>query len=200
MAREGNTRLVAAVDRAAAQSGLWAGMKLAQAQALVPGLTVHDADPAGDEAALIRLAAWCLRYAPLAAADPPDGLWIDVTGCTHLQGGEARMLRDLVRRLNGQGLAARAAVADRPAVAHAMARFGTEPTCVVPPDASCVDDLPVEALRLSSDTVAELRLLGFERIGPLAAAARGPLARRFGALLLTRLDQMTGRVFEPIVP
>jgi hypothetical protein len=47
---------------------------------------------------------------------------------------------------------------------------------------------------------AELRLLGFERIGPLAAAARAPLARRFGPLQLTRLDQMAGRVFEPIIP
>lgn len=192
--------MVAAVDLAAARLGLRAGMKLAQAQALVAGLTVYDADPAGDAAALIRLATWCLRYAPLAAADPPDGLWIDVAGSTHLHGGEARMLRDLVHRLNAQGVAARAAVADRPAVAHAMARFGAEPVCIVPQDASCLDDLAVEALRLPADIVAELRLLGFERIGSLAAAARAPLARRFGSVLLTRLDQMAGRVFEPIVP
>ena len=50
------------------------------------------------------LAGWCLRYAPLAAAAPPDGVWIDVTGSAHLQGGETRLLRDLVCRLLGPGL------------------------------------------------------------------------------------------------
>ena len=107
-------RVLAAVDIVAADLGLRPGMKLAQAQALVPGLVVHDADPAGDAAALVRLAECCVRYAPLAAADPPDGLWIDVTGSTHLHGGETRLLRALLRWLKAQGFAARAAVADTP--------------------------------------------------------------------------------------
>jgi protein ImuB len=173
-------------------------MKLAQAQALVPGLAVHDADPVGDAATLTRLAEACLRYAPLAATDPPDGLWIDVTGSTHLHGGEARLLRDLVRRLNDQGFAARAAVADTPAVAHAVARFGGGG--VVAPCADVMADFPIEALRLPAGVLADLRLMGFERVGPLAAAARAPLVRRFGAALAVRLDQAAGAVFEPIVP
>ena len=192
------SRLVTAVDATAAALGLRPGMKLAQAQALVPGLSVHDADPKGDAAVLTGLAEGCLRYAPLTAADPPDGLWIDVTGSTHLHGGETRLLRDLVRRLNSQGLAACAAVADTPAVAHAVARFGGGG--VVPSDAAVMADFPIEALRLPAETVADLRLMGFERVGPLAAAARAPLVRRFGAALALRLDQAAGTVFEPIVP
>jgi len=61
-------------------------------------------------------------------------------------------------------------------------------------------DFPTEALRLHADVVAGLRLMGFERVGPLAAAARAPLVRRFGAMLALRLDQAAGTVFEPIVP
>ena len=117
-------RAVVAVDAVAAGLGLRPGMKLAQARALVPGLSVHDADPAGDAAALNRLAEWCLRYAPLAAADPPDGLWIDVTGSTHLYGGEVRLLRDLVSRLNDLGWAAHAASAN---AAHTRSRIGSPP-------------------------------------------------------------------------
>ncbi len=119
--------VVAAVDAAAAALGLRAGMPLAQAQALVPGLEagVHPAEPEADAAALGRLAAWCLRYAPLSAADAPDGIWLDVTGCAHLHGGETKLLRDLVGRLAAQGIAAHAAVADTPGAAHAVARFGT---------------------------------------------------------------------------
>ncbi|PPQ36316.1 Y-family DNA polymerase [Rhodopila globiformis] len=187
-------RTLAAVDA----PGLRPGMTLALAQALVPGLVVRVADPAGDAAELARLAQWCLRYAPLAAPDRPDGLWIDVSGTAHLHGGEAALLRDLVERLAGQGLRARAAVADTPAVAHAVARYAAGG--VVPPGASMPGDLPLEALRLSDVVAAELRLMGFDRIGPLAAVARAPLVRRFGPLLALRLDQAAGRVFEPIVP
>jgi len=191
-------RLLTAVDAAAAALGLRPGMNLAQAQALVPGLAVQGANPPADAAALARLAEMGLHYAPLAAPDPPDGLWIDVTGSTHLHGGETRLLRDLLRRLRAQGWAAHAAVADTPAVAHAMARFGGGG--VVLPDAGVMAGLPIEALRLPPETLADLRLMGFERVGPLAAAARAPLVRRFGPLLARRLDQAAGTLFEPITP
>ncbi len=200
VAREGNRRILASVDATASTLGLQPGMKLAQAQALAPDLAIHDADPEGDAAALLRLAGWCLRYAPLAAPDPPDGLWIEVSGSTHLWGGEAALLDDLVRRLTGRGLTARAAVADTPALAHAMVRFGPAPVTVMPSEAPAPADLPVEALRLPPDVCASLRLMGFERTGLLIAASRAPLVRRFGVGLAKRLDQILGRVFEPIVP
>jgi protein ImuB len=123
--------VVAAVDAAAAALGLRAGMPLAQAQALVPGLEagMHPAEPEADAAALGRLAAWCLRYAPLSAADAPDGIWLDVTGCAHLHGGETKLLRDLVGRLAAQAIAAHAAVADTPGAAHAIARNASPSPC-----------------------------------------------------------------------
>ena len=74
-------------------------MPLAQAQAMVQGLAIVPADPAGDSRALDALAAWCLRYAPLTSADAPDGIWIDATGAAHLFGGEAALLADIVARL-----------------------------------------------------------------------------------------------------
>ncbi len=200
VARDGNRRVLAAVDATAAALGLQPGMKLAQAQALMPDLAIHDADPDGDAAALVRLAGWCLRYAPLAAADLPDGLWIDITGSAHLWGGEAALLRDLMQRMANRGLTVRSAIADMPAVAHAMARFGPDPAAIVPPGAPVPADWPVEALRLPPEVAAGLRLMGFERTGPLIAAARAPLVRRFGAGLATRLDQASGKIFEPIVP
>jgi protein ImuB len=159
--------------------------------------------PEGQRPNLLTLAEWCLRYAPLTAPDPPDGIWIDITGGIHLHGGETRLLRDLLHRLNSQGLSARAAIADTPALAHAVARFGGGG--VVPPNAvvsytAVMADFPIEALRLPPDTLAGLRLMGFERVGPLAAAARAPLVRRFGPILATRLDQAAGILFESIMP
>jgi protein ImuB len=196
---DGRKRVIAAVDAIAAQSGLYPGMPVAQGQALVPDLTVLEATPEEDTAALRRLAGWCLRYAPLTAAAPPDGVWIDVTGSAHLQGGETRLLRDLVSRLLAQGFAARAAVADTPGAAHAVARFGGQDVTVVPSGGS-LDMLPVAALRLPEETVDGLRLMGITQIGALAALPRAPLVRRFGTLVTTRLDQAFGLMAEAIEP
>jgi protein ImuB len=199
---DGRRRVIAAVDAAAAQSGLYPGMPVAQGQALVPELAVLEARPQDDAAALTRLAGWCLRYAPLAAAVPPDGVWIDVTGSTHLHGGETRLLRDLVSRLLAQGLGARAGVADTPGAAHAVARFGAREITVVPTDGqeAALARLPISGLRLPDETLDGLRLMGIEQIGALAAMPRAPLVRRFGALVTTRLDQAFGHMPEAIEP
>src|SRR5919206_3103671 len=160
----GGRRALAAVDDAARALGLRPGMAVAHARALAPGLAVAEADPAADAAGLARLAAWCLRYAPLTAPDPPDGVWVDVTGCAHLLGGEVALLADLLARLERAGVAARAAVADTPGAAHAVARFGPDPAAVVPPGgaAEVLAGLPVEALRPPPGTADGLRRLGFE--------------------------------------
>ena len=71
---DGRRRVVAAVNAIGQGLGIWSGMPLASAQALVPGLGVLEAEPEADEAALTQLATWCLRYAPLVAVDAPDGI------------------------------------------------------------------------------------------------------------------------------
>ncbi len=199
---DGRKRVIAAVDALAAQAGLYPGMPVAQAQALVPDLTVREARPEEDAQALRRLAGWCLRYAPLAAAAGPDGVWIDVTGSAHLQGGETRLLRDLVSRLLAQGFAARAAVADTPGAAHAMARFGGQDIAVVPSGGqrAALARLPLAALRLPEATLDGLRLMGIQQIGALAELPRAPLVRRFGADVTRRLDQAFGSAAEAIAP
>jgi protein ImuB len=202
--RDGARRLVMAVDARAASLGLRPGMAVTQAQAMLPDLRIMQADPQADHAALRRLAAWCLRhFSPLTAADPPDGLWIDVTGCAHLfPHGEAGLLAQLTTRLAQAGIAARAAIADTPGAAHALARFSpTKITIALKNDAQAeLANLPVAALRLPEETVQALRSLGFDRIAQLIAAPRAPLTRRFGPGVFRRLDQALGAAPEPIEP
>ena len=195
--------MVLALDAAARRMGLHAGMPAAKAQALVPGLILRDADPAADAKALDRLALWALqRYAPIAAADPPDGLIIDVTGAAHLHGGEDALLKGLVARLAASGIAARTAIADSWGAAYAFARTAARPTVVIPEgdSAKALFDLPIAALRLPKTMVEDLSVLGFARIGELAAKPRAPLTLRFGPELCRRLDQAMGRLSEPIDP
>lgn len=201
--RDGRRRVVLAADAAAQAAGLRIGMPASKAQALVPGLAIHDADPDADEIALERLALWALRrYAPIVAADAPDGLVIDTTGADHLHGGEAAMLTDMVERLGASGFAARAAVADTWGAAHALTRFSTGQTLVVPSGeiAQAILPLPIAALRLPAATIDSLRRLGFETIADLGGMPRAALALRFGPEPGRRLDQAFGRVSEPIEP
>jgi protein ImuB len=201
--RQQNRRVVLAVDQAAHAAGLRVGMPATKAQALVTGLIVMDADPVADAEALERLALWALqRYAPIVAADPPDGLVIDTTGADHLHGGEELMLSGMVNRFFASGIAARAAVADTWGAAHACARFRANPTLVVPSgaQADAVCGLPIAALRLDPAIVAGLHVLGFNTIGELASKPRAPLTLRFGPQLGRRLDQAMGRIAEPIDP
>src|SRR5712671_1752121 len=174
-----------------------------EAQALVPGLIVNNAEPEGDAEALERLALWALRlYAPIVAADPPDGLVIDTTGAAHLHGGEDAMLEAMIARFAASGFTARAAIADSWSAAYAFARYTARPILVVPPgeSATAILDLPIAALRLPKDMVESLRVLGFERIGELVDKPRAPLTLRFGPELGRCLDQVMGRISEPIDP
>lgn len=63
-----------------------------------------------------------------------------------------------------------------------------------------LSSLPVAALRLDPDTVAQLGRLGLRRIGDLLGQPRATLARRFGKGLVLRLDQAMGSAPEPVSP
>ena len=215
--------ILTAVDERAAAGGAAPDMPLADARALLPQLQVHPADPAGDGAMLRRLADWATRYTPWTAAETAEeglnagggaGLWLDITGCAHLFGGEAALLSDLLLRLDRFGYRARAAIADTPGAAWAVARFiDGRPSMtlekilggrgwIVPEDVSrpALDRLPVAALRLPPVMAAELERLGLYAIGDLLGLPRAGLARRFGGLPLRRLEQALGGIDEPISP
>lgn len=162
-----------------------------------------DADPAADLIGLEKLALWVQqRYAPLVASDPPDGLMIDITGAAHLFGGEADMLKDMVRRMTAAGILPRIAVARTYGAAHALARYVANPIFAVEDGklANALALLPIAALRLPGETELALRQLGFDRIEELEATPRAPLTLRLGTVLGQRLDQAFGHLSEPFEP
>jgi len=179
-------------------------MTITRARAFAPELDVVDADPEADIDGLRRLALWAgQRYSPMVAPDPPDGLWLDVTGCAALFGSERALIKDLHRRIAAFGLSLQIAVADTAGCAHAVARHvpAGRPVTVEPgAHRKAIALLPIAALRLPPADVEGLRKLGFERIEQLIGAPRGPLAKRFGRELHRRLDQALGTLPEPIEP
>jgi protein ImuB len=195
-----NARRLTAVNDAAARAGLRVGMSFADASAIYPALAWAEAAPAEDARLLTGIAEWCERYTPLVGLDPPDGLIFDITGVSHLFGGEAALARDLMRRLASQGFHARIGIADTVGGASAVARYGK--TAIIPPGKipDALAPLPVGALRIDGETRLGLIQLGLKTIGALMGRPRAPLSARFGEALLQRLDQALGREEEPITP
>jgi protein ImuB len=177
-------------------------MTLADARALVPELTVADAEPRADGEALGRLTNWCGRYSPWCATDGDDGIRLEITGCAHLFGGEMAMVRDITQRVKAFGLTVRGGIADTPAAAWGWARHrpNRKSPILETGETESLLSLPIAALRLDQDNIDILRVLGLGCIGEVAALPRGPLSQRLGAGVLQRLDRIFGRVAEPISP
>ncbi len=239
--------VVAACCPAAARLGVAAGMPLAEARAVLvqsvergahsandgmlrappsalrpPHFEPHDSR--ADRAALRKLALWCQRrFSPLVAledAAQPDSLFLDITGCGALFGGEEALAANVVAALRRHGLAARAAVADTPAAAWAVAHYAVErgarsaermarsalgtprSTFIILPNeqAEALRSLPIEALRLPAEALPLLHALDIRRIGQLMSLPRADLPARFGPDVVRRLDQALGHVAEVLIP
>lgn len=206
----------------ALRQGVKPGMPLAEARALGRAVRFEPYQPRQDREALRRLALYCQRFTPLAAveeADAPESLLLDITGCDHLFGGEAALLRRVACDFRRLGHVARLAIANTIGAAWAVAHYappplaignsqltirsgrrtdGDEPTLESAqlPIAHLLAPLPVEALRLPSEVVQALGAFDLRRIGQLLALPRSTLPSRFGPELLRRLDQALGEVPE----
>jgi protein ImuB len=187
-----NTDQIYCLNLRAERLGLHRGMNLADARAFCPDLISQSARPDLDAQFLASLRRWALRYCPWVGFEAEDGLVLDITGAAHLFGGEAGLLADMRARFLRAGLTLRLGLAGTRGAAWAFAHFGE--------GSQDLTALPVAALRLDPDTVTALQRLGLRSIGDLIAAARAPLARRFGRALLLRLDQALGQVPEAISP
>ncbi len=122
VAKQNNALQIFALDDAAARLGLEVGLPLANARAICPQLRVFDADEVSDAKTLNDIAEWCDRFTPLVALDSPHGLFLDITGCAHLFGGEAAMMRLMCDVLTAQGFAVSAAIAGTSVCARTITR------------------------------------------------------------------------------
>lgn len=186
----------------ALEAGVRPGMDVAHARALISGAApvIAPHAPRKDAAALEALAQWAVRWSPMAAADPPDGLLLDITGCEHLFGGEASIVRRMSRGLRRLGFEHRIAVASTVGAAWGLARFaGAAPILVAPGrEREAVAALPVEALRLTPSIVESLHEVDITSVRQLLDLPRATLPARYGNELVVRLDQALGATPEGV--
>lgn len=167
---------------------------------MIPDLDVVEADDAADAKLLAAIADWCDRFTPFVALDLPNGLLLDITGATHLFGGERQLVEAIKTGIARQGFAISVALAGTSAAARALARYA--PNTIVAPGAEreAVANLPIAALGADHAILHGLKRAGLKIIGQVAARGRAELTARFGAAFSALLDCTLGKAESPISP
>ena len=196
---------LAALNGPALALGLVPGMTLADAQARTPDLRTVPHQPRADAALLAQVLEDFGRFTPVAATDGDDALILDVTGCSHLFGDEAGLVRAVRARGVRIGLETRAMLAGTPQAARALVRFGPNGMpgggVVVPgQDRAATRRLPIAALELDDREHQALARAGLRTLGDLNDRPTAPLAARFGAELPVRLARILGQEDVRITP
>lgn len=200
-APEHGRMIVTAASREAEAKGIMTSMVVADCRAILPTLEVLDDIPGLTTKLLTAIAEWCIRFTPIPAIDEPDGITLDISGCSHLWGGEEPYLADISRKLGAFGYDVRVAMADTAGAAWAVCRYGKGDPIIRPcGQLEALLPLPPASLRLEIATVQRLEKLGLHRVQDFINMPRRALRRRFGESLLQRLDQALGQEFEVIRP
>ncbi|MGB2399264.1 MAG: Y-family DNA polymerase, partial [Candidatus Puniceispirillaceae bacterium] len=194
------------LSEAAHQQGLSVGLSVPDARARLPDALFYPADHVADARILVRLARWAWRYSPRTGIDKTAlGIWIDMTGASHLVGGCMAGLQQMMTILSQAGLRVMAAASPCYAASWALAHYHPDAVrgvgCfgLASQRARIVDILPVTALRLEADCIDGLVRSGLRTIGALRAIRPADLAMRFGDSLTLRLEQLNDDRSERLV-
>ncbi|WP_269508236.1 Y-family DNA polymerase [Corynebacterium faecium] len=171
-------------SHAARQLGIRRGMRVRNAQAVAPELTVIEDNPDRDGRMFASLAASFDEVAASVEVLRPGLVVVDVDAAGRFHGAEDKALEMLIDAASRRGIDTQAGAADEIATALIAARVSQ----VVPPGGSAAflaaQPLGVlvaeESLAADMDTVKALGQLGITTLGELAKLPPNAVTTRFG--------------------
>lgn len=192
-------RSLHAVNAAAHEAGLRAGMRLTAAHALLRGFATVEHDPASEARWQRFLAAWAYRHSSLVSAQWPGCIVLEVRASFRLLGPWPAIEARLRDELSALGFTHRIALAPTPRAAHVFAGL-RDGFAVTAPGAmhAALAQVPVRRARLPGDAGTRLHAMGVRTLGALRALPRDGLRRRFGIELLQHLDRLHGEADDPL--
>ncbi len=189
---------VVAANPPAQRLGVRAGMGLASALAVAPGLQAREREARAETAALHDLACWAGRYTPALSLDPPAGLLLDVSGSLRLFGGITALLGSVSDGCRKLGFVVEAAAAPTALAARWFARCARRVVIEEPSQlAAAIGPLPIDVLDCAPTVGEMLSHIGALTLADCLQLPRAGLARRGGAAVLQQLDQALGRSPDP---
>lgn len=192
-------RTLHAVNAAAAQAGLRAGMRLPAALALLPEFAMVEHDPLAEARWQHFLAAWAYRHSSLVSAQWPGCIVLEVRASFRLLGPWPRIEARLREELGALGFAHRIAMAPTPRAARVLA--GVQDGLAVPNPMAMqgvLDQVPVRRAALPGDAGERLQRMGIRDLRALRELPHDSLRRRFGPELLQHLDRLYGSEDDPL--
>ena len=119
----GNLQVLASLSEEASAAGLSAGQPLRDALAMCSGLLTEKENAPAEAAFLGHLQRWAGKLSPWVSTTGPAGLFVDLTGASHLFGGEEGVIDIVETDCARFGLTVQLGVADTPGAAWALARY-----------------------------------------------------------------------------
>jgi len=194
---EANQIYVSALSRGAENMGLMPGTSLTDVRAASPDIHYFDADPWRDEKCMQGLLRWAGRFTPRLARGGGQDLFLDITGTSHLFGGEDALLETIQSKLSRLGFTARLGLAGTKAAAWGFSHYGSDKSNISSEDLrTAVQTLPVEALKMGHGPTILCKQLGLKTIGALLALPQRTLASRIGLEGIKRIRQLLGEEAE----
>ena len=182
-------------DAAARRAGIEAGVGVAAARALAPGVTLLARRSEQEDAALCSLACWAGSLTPRVSL-APQTLLLEIGSCLRLFGGLETLCAVAAEGIAAQGFCARLAVAPTPLGAEWLARQNTDARCV---DAGRLlaelDALPVSVLPAKAATA--LGRFGARTLGEARRLPSAGLGQRIGVESLLLLARAYGEQPDP---
>ncbi|HTL13745.1 MAG TPA: DNA polymerase Y family protein [Thermomonas sp.] len=192
-------RTLHAVNAAAAEAGLAAGMRLAAAHALLPGFAMVEHDPAAEARWQQFLAAWAYRHSSLVSAQWPGCLLLEVRASFRLLGPWPRLEARLREELAALGFRHRIAMAPTPRAARVLAGLrdglAVSNAGALP---ALLDRVPVRQAQFPGEAGERLHRMGLHDLRAVRALPRDALRRRFDADLLEHLARLYGEADDPL--
>lgn len=173
-------------------------MRLADAWALLPGLTVLERSAEREQRQLEALACWSGQFTSEVSLAPPAALLLEVAGSLRLFGGLDALCAQVEAGCAAQGHAVSAAVAPTPLAALWLAEECPGGRCLSPaalPEK--VAGLSLAVLDLTPAQAGRAGGFGVRVLGDLLRLPRAGLARRLGAGAVLALARGLGEVADP---
>ena len=196
-------------NAAALALGIKPHLKRATALALVPQLTLGQADAGRDAQALTSVAHAALAFTPSVTREPwdassaPHSVLLEVQASLRYFGGPQRLLqglRDAIAPLGHRVQMASAPTAQGAALLARRASQSKGLHCAdLPALTRTLDAAPVWLLGPGREHWDALDSMGLRTLGDLRRLPRAGLARRFGEALLDELDRALGQRPDPRV-
>ncbi len=190
---------VAAMNEAAAETGIEPGMTKLQAAAYP--VELRQRSPAQETAAHAALLDCAQAFSPRVEDTAADMIVLDIAGLERLFGPPAKLAQDLARRASDLGLEANVAVAANPdAAVHAARGFAGVTIIPAGKQAERLGQLPVDVLQVAPEILETLDRWGVRKLRALAALPEVALVERLGQEGLRLQKLARGALERPLVP